>query len=1007
MTPKLTLCMIVRNEAEVLERCLLSAQGLADETVVVDTGSTDATVEIADRLGALVHRFDWCDDFAAARNRSFDLASGEYILWLDADDVLPAESLRELIELKPLLRRDVYFLPYEYANDEYGRSTCTLYRERLVRNLPSIRWVGKVHEHLTAAGKESERLEIAVRHMRTPQGVDADRHRNLRILEKAAARPGGGSNPRTAYYLARELDDAGETVRAVEAYERYLALPAAWIEDRFLAMYRLGEAARRMAMREPEAALTWRARARRAAKQARATTPDRSEPFCLLGDLALDEDDLEEAVFWYKQAVRPLPQLLGPVQPGDYLVRPAAQLCVAYDRMGQTQLAHEWNERALAERPSDSNLLYNRRYLSAKLALTQAAAHPEPEVDIVIPSFRAGEYLQVCLASLAACTKVPFRIIIVDAGASGIDFTLPENASCIRPETPLAFAPAINRGVRAGSAPFVCLLNDDTIVSHDWLEPLLERVRQVPGLCNPLSNCDKGWLHDYELAIEAVPLTPGGLMLESGRVCLRSNPARSFMPEQAWTFAPGKHRNHRLQWVPFYCTVMPRAVFERVGPIDEGFYNLCEDVDYGMRAAKLGFPSMVDERSFVFHFGGVSRALRSEDSEDDWNRRRLQSKYEKPLLVIHTGYAFEPWNGSTLDRQGIGGSETAAARLAEAFVRRGYRVVVFGHCEEGTCAGVDYVHLDRFSSFAESFHIDLFIVSRYAQLLLEPVRATKRYFWAHDLNAIPARGARGDVLHDSAGELDAIFCLSPSHRDAFARTHQLDASKIVVTRNGLTPERFAGKEERRPFRFIYSSSPDRGLDTLLELFPLIREQLSEAELHVFYGFENWDRVLGMRVDPASEAWRDRIRAAMRQPGVYFRGRIGQRELAREMMRSDIWFYPTRFEETYCITALEAQMAGAVCVASDLGALHTTVADRGVLLGGDAYSDEYRRLAVETVVALLLDRERRDALAARAREWAAQQTWDAVAAEWQTEFDEVKAEQDEVARSLFEPQVAPR
>ena len=58
MTPKLTLCMIVRNEAEVLERCLLSAQGLADETVVVDTGSTDATVEIAERLGALVHRFD-------------------------------------------------------------------------------------------------------------------------------------------------------------------------------------------------------------------------------------------------------------------------------------------------------------------------------------------------------------------------------------------------------------------------------------------------------------------------------------------------------------------------------------------------------------------------------------------------------------------------------------------------------------------------------------------------------------------------------------------------------------------------------------------------------------------------------------------------------------------------------------------------------------------------------------------------------------------------------------
>ena len=986
MIPKLTLCMIVLNEAEVLERCLLSAQGLADEIVVVDTGSTDGTVEIAERLGARVERFEWCDDFAAARNRSFDLAGGDYILWLDADDVLPAESLRQLIELKPRLRHDVYFLPYEYAQDEYGRSTCTLYRERLVRNLSAIRWVGEVHEHLTTAGRETERLEIAVRHMRTPQGAAADRRRNLRILEKAVAKPGGSSNPRTAYYLARELDDAGETVRAVEAYERYLALPAAWIEDRFLAMYRLGDAARRMALSEPETALTWRARARQAGKQARAAMPERAESYCLLGDLALDESDAEEAAFWYKQAVRPVPSLLGPVQPADYLVRPAVQLCLAYDRMGQAQLAYEWNERALAERPTDRNLLYNRRYLSAKLGPAKVLAQSVPEIDIVIPSFRAGGYLEACLASLAACTKVPFRIIVVDAGARGIEMNVPEHVTCIRPDSPLAFALAVNRGVRAGSAPFVCLLNDDTIVSHGWLEPLLERVRQTPGLCNPLSNCDKGWLHDYDLAIEGVPLTPGGLMLENGRVCLRSDRARSIAPEQVWSYAPGKLQSRRLQWVPFYCTVMPRAVFERVGPLDEGFYNLCEDVDYGMRAAKLGFPSMVDERSFVFHFGGVSRALRTEDTEDDWNRRRLESKYEKPLLVIHTGYAFEKWNGSTLDRQGIGGSETAAAKLGEAFVRRGYRVVVFGHCEEGTCAGVDYVHLDRFSSFAESFHIDVFIVSRYAQLLGEPVRATKRYFWAHDMNAIPARGATGDVLRQRAGELDGIFCLSPSHRDAFARTHRLDASKIVVTRNGLTPERFAGSEERRSFRFIYSSSPDRGLDTLLELFPRIRERLPEAELHIFYGFENWDRALGMRVDRDAEAWRDRIRAAMQQPGVFFRGRVGQRELAREMMRSDIWFYPTRFEETYCITALEAQMAGALCVASDLGALRTTVADRGVLLGGDAYSEEYRRLAVETVVALLMDRERRDAFAGRGRAWAAEQTWDAVAAEWQGIFE---------------------
>ncbi|HEY2859486.1 MAG TPA: glycosyltransferase [Terracidiphilus sp.] len=991
MNPKLSVCLIVRDEEEVLERCLASVQGLGDEMVVVDTGSTDRTIEIARRFGAHVHQFEWCDDFAAARNCSFDLASGDYILWLDADDVLPEESRRQLLALKPSLNRDVYFLPYDYAQDEFGRSTCTLYRERLVRNLPTIRWVGEVHEHLKVADRESEQLEIVIKHLRTSRGLAGDRLRNLRILERAADKPGGSEDPRTAYYLARELDDAGETARAVRAYERYLALPSAWIEDRFTAMCRLGDAARRMAMSEAEDTLHWRARARQAAKQARACMPERAEPFCLLGDLALDENDPREAVFWYNQAVRPLPKLLGPVLPADYLVRPAVQLCLAYDRMGETQLANDWNERALAERPSDPNLVYNRRYLSAKLPGTSAAARPESEIDIVIATFHAGEYLEACLASIAACTRVPHRIIVVAAGLQDPPFAIAENVTWIRPETPLAFAAAINRGVREGKSPCLCFLNDDTIVSRGWLEPLLESVRQTPGLANPLSNCDKGWLHEYDLAIEGVPLAPGSLMLDGCAIRLRSDPSRCFTAERAWSYSPGKTRKQTLDWVPFYCTVLPRAVYNQVGELDEGFYNLCEDVDYGMRAARLGFPSMVDERSFVLHFGGISRALRPEKTEDDWNRRRLEAKYGKPLLVIHTGHAFEAWNGDSLDREGIGGSETAAARLAEAFVRRGYRVVVFGDCREGSSAGVDYVHLERFASFAAAFHIDVFIVSRYAQVLLQPVRATQRYFWAHDLRAIPAWGESGDVLNRRAGDLDAIFCLSPTHREAFARTHDLDARKIVITRNGLSPERFRGSEERQLFRFIYSSSPDRGLDTLLELFPRIRERLPEAELQIFYGFDNWDRALRLRDDPASAAWRDRIRAAMQQPGVFFRGRVGQQELAREMMRSDIWFYPTRFEETYCITALEAQMAGTVCVASDIGALRTTVADRGVLIGGDAYSEQYRQQAIESVVGLLENREHRDALAAKGREWARRQTWDAVAEEWQATFDRVKAE----------------
>ena len=86
-----SLCMIVRDEAAVLERCLKSARGIADEICITDTGSSDETREIAARYGR-VTEFPWCDDFSAARNFSFEQAHMDYILWLDADDVLDEDK---------------------------------------------------------------------------------------------------------------------------------------------------------------------------------------------------------------------------------------------------------------------------------------------------------------------------------------------------------------------------------------------------------------------------------------------------------------------------------------------------------------------------------------------------------------------------------------------------------------------------------------------------------------------------------------------------------------------------------------------------------------------------------------------------------------------------------------------------------------------------------------------------------------------------------------------------
>ena len=109
----ISLCMIVRDEEEVLARCLDSAAGIADEIIIVDTGSVDRTMEIAREYTDQVYSFTWIDDFAAARNYAFSLASSEFCMWLDADDVILPEDHSKLLELKNQLAEvDTVMLRY-------------------------------------------------------------------------------------------------------------------------------------------------------------------------------------------------------------------------------------------------------------------------------------------------------------------------------------------------------------------------------------------------------------------------------------------------------------------------------------------------------------------------------------------------------------------------------------------------------------------------------------------------------------------------------------------------------------------------------------------------------------------------------------------------------------------------------------------------------------------------------------------------------------------------------
>ncbi len=364
----LSICMIVKNEEAVLERCLESIRGLWDELVVVDTGSTDATVAIAQRYTSQVFHYPWQDDFAAARNFSFTQAHMDYCMWIDADDLLLPKDREELLHLKETLDPsvDLVMMPYHTAFDANGSPTFSYERERWLRRDRQFRWQGAVHEAIPPSGKILH-VGAAITHHKVGTG---NPDRNLRILE-GLLRQKGSLEPRQQYYYGRELLAHGQWIRAAQVLQDFLQQGQGWVENNLDACLVLSKCYQQLGQEE---------RSLHALLHALTYTRPRGEVCCALGDHFMNRGQYEDAIFWYGTALHcPRPQTGAFVQEDCYGYRPALLLCVCYDRLGQRERAREYNELAGQFRPQDPSVLYNRNYF-AQQAGHQGEDTPEEEV---------------------------------------------------------------------------------------------------------------------------------------------------------------------------------------------------------------------------------------------------------------------------------------------------------------------------------------------------------------------------------------------------------------------------------------------------------------------------------------------------------------------------------------------------------------------------------------------------------------------------------------------------
>ena len=216
---RLSQVMIVKNEEKNIETALGWAKGIAFEQIVVDTGSTDRTVELAEKMGAKVVYFEWINDFGAAKNFAIEQASGNWIAFLDADEYFTKEHAKKMmghikkIQADPLMRENWLVLHCPWLQmDDNGNTAAVNEQGRVFRNLPSIRYVGRIHESLSVAQENTVLADdIAIVHTGYTETAYLDTQkldRNIKLLrDELKDRP---NDMNMKGYLADSLKSKGD-----------------------------------------------------------------------------------------------------------------------------------------------------------------------------------------------------------------------------------------------------------------------------------------------------------------------------------------------------------------------------------------------------------------------------------------------------------------------------------------------------------------------------------------------------------------------------------------------------------------------------------------------------------------------------------------------------------------------------------------------------------------------------------------------------------------------------
>ena len=222
----LSVCMIIKNEANILEKCLASIAPVADEIIIADTGSTDNSKEIARKYTDKIYDFEWVNDFAQAVNFVVDKASSEYICKWDGDWVLTKESLPRLKTLKNEDFRDSDIVCFKWNNNPLPDGTFKTHSmQHFIHKKGKFRWHSPIHVYPRPLVEEYRKLaitDIEVNHYKDPNYKSYRYKQTLTILQNVIDTTDHENRIRLRPYLAESLAHAGEYEQSIELYKDIL-----------------------------------------------------------------------------------------------------------------------------------------------------------------------------------------------------------------------------------------------------------------------------------------------------------------------------------------------------------------------------------------------------------------------------------------------------------------------------------------------------------------------------------------------------------------------------------------------------------------------------------------------------------------------------------------------------------------------------------------------------------------------------------------------------------------